>query len=183
MKTDITSARDKSEAAPQFAEIRVIKSSNPPSERNMTPSRAKDPLMKRLIRWICPDQRIANRHSMPPLTAYLGLVRSSKEYAVGDISVAGFYMITEERWIPGTGFPITLERTDEAGIGQTLTLHSTVIRSGEDGVAFTFVQPAKEEGKEGDSHSSTRMDLTKLAQFLKGLPLAEPDAESLERTA
>lgn len=145
----------------------------------MTPSRAKDPLMKRLIRWICPDQRVANRHSMPPLIAYLGLVRTSKEYKVGDISVAGFYMITEERWILGTGFPITLERTDDAGEGQTLTLHSTVVRNGEDGVAFTFVHPASDDSSE----NSTRMDLTKLAQFLKGLPLAESDPETLERTA
>lgn len=145
----------------------------------MTPSRAKDPLMKRLIRWICPDQRIANRHSMPPLIAYLGLVRTSKEYRVGDISVSGFYMITEERWILGTRFPITLERTDEEAVGQTLTLHSTVIRVGEDGVGFTFVHPASAE----TADSSTRMDLTKLAQFLKGLPLAQPDADQLERTA
>ena len=149
----------------------------------MTPSRAKDPLMKRLIRWICPDQRVANRHSMPPLIAYLGLVRTSKEYKVGDISVAGFFMITEERWLPGTGFPITLERTDEAGMGQTLTLHSTVVRVGGDGVAFTFVQPATEGVPEGDTRTSTRMDLTKLAQFLKGLPMAESSAEALERTA
>ena len=105
---------------------------------------------------------------MPPLIAYLGLVHTSKEYKVGDISVAGFYMITEERWIPGTGFPITLERTNEAGMGETLTMHSTVIRSGEDGVAFTFVQPVGEDNAEGDSHNSSRMDLTKLAQFLTG---------------
>ncbi len=149
----------------------------------MTPSRAKDPLMKRLIRWICPDQRVANRHSMPPVIAYLGLVHTSKEYKVGDISVAGFYMLTDERWIPGTGFPITLERTDEAGIGQTLTLHSSVVRTGEDGVAFTFVQPAKDNGAEGDAYSSTRMDLTKLAQFLKGLPLAQTGEDALQRTA
>jgi len=149
----------------------------------MSPSRAKDPLMKRLIRWICPDQRVANRHTMPPLIAYLGLVHTSKEYKVGDISVAGFYMITEERWIPGTGFPITLERTDEAGMGETLTMHSTVIRSGEDGVAFTFVQPVGEDNAEGDSHNSSRMDLTKLAQFLRGLPLDESAEEALERSA
>lgn len=149
----------------------------------MSPSRAKDPLMKRLIRWICPDQRVANRHSMPPVIAYLGLVHTSKEYKVGDISVAGFYMITDERWIPGTGFPITLERTDEAGTGQTLTLHSTVVRIGDDGVAFTFVQPANGNGSDGDAHSSTRMDLTKLAQFLKGLPLVEPAEGTLQRTA
>jgi len=139
--------------------------------------------MKRLIRWICPDQRVANRHTMPPLIAYLGLVHTSKEYKVGDISVAGFYMITEERWIPGTGFPITLERTDEAGMGETLTMHSTVIRSGEDGVAFTFVQPAGEDNAEGDSQNSSRMDLTKLAQFLRGLPLDESAEEALERSA
>ena len=183
MKSDISSAREMHDTAPQLAEISVIESSNPPSERTMTPSRAKDPFMKRLIRWICPDQRVANRHSMPPLIAYLGLVRTSKEYKVGDVSVSGFYMITEERWIPGTGFPITLERTDEAGMGQTLTLHSTVVRVGEDGVAFTFVQPATEDTPERETRASTRMDLTKLAQFLKGLPMADPNSEALERTA
>ena len=139
--------------------------------------------MKRLIRWICPDQRVAHRHSMPPVIAYLGLVHTSKEYKVGDISVAGFYMITEERWIPGTGFPITLERTDEAGTGQILTLHSTVVRIGEDGVAFTFVHPPNGNDIDGDATSSTRMDLTKLAQFLKGLPLVEPTEDALQRTA
>jgi hypothetical protein len=139
--------------------------------------------MKRLIRWLYPDQRVANRHSMPPLIAYLGMVRTSKEYRVGDISVAGFYMITDERWITGTGFPITLERTDEAAMGQTLTLHSTVVRAGDDGVAFTFVQPVIDEMAESDPHSSTRMDLTKLAQFLRGLPLDEGTDESMERSA
>ena len=80
----------------------------------MTQSRAKEPLMKRLMRWIVPDQRVATRHTMPPVIGYLGQVRSSKEYKIGDISVAGFYMITEERWITGSGFPVTLERTDSS---------------------------------------------------------------------
>jgi len=89
-------------------------------------------------------------------------------------------MITEDRWIPGTGFPVTLERTDPEGEGQTLTLHSTVVRNGDDGVGFTFVQQV--EGETGsESSSSMRLDLTKLAQFLKGLPLTEP--ESLERAS
>ena len=147
-------------------------------------SGAKEPLMKRLFRWLVPDQRVANRHSMPPLIAYLGMVRSSKEYKVGDISVAGFYMITEERWIVGTGFPVTLERTDAEGQGQSLTLYSTVARIGDDGVGFTFVQPVAEEDGESESRSSLRLDLTKVAQFLKGLPLGQPDsADPLERAS
>lgn len=149
----------------------------------MSTPRTKEPLMKRLIRWICPDQRVANRHTMPPLTAWLGMVRTSKEYKVGDVSVAGFYMITEDRWIPGTSFPVTLERTDEEGMGRSLTVHATVVRAGDDGVGFTFVQNAAEETADGPNGSNTRIDLTKLAQFLKGLPMAAPDAEQFERAS
>lgn len=172
-----------SQETPHLAEIKVIHSSTPLSEKNMTAPRAKDPLMKRLMRWIVPDQRVANRHGMPPVVAYLGLVRSSKIYKIGDISIAGFYMVTEERWIHGTGFPVTLERTDDVAQGETLTVYSTVVRTGADGVGFTFLQPADEEQHPGDTHGTTRMDLTKLAQFLKGLQLSEPSPESLERAS
>jgi hypothetical protein len=183
MMTEKKGANEQAETASRLADITVINSSNPTLERPMMSSktRARDPLMKRLFRWLVPDQRVANRHSMPPLLAYLGMARSSKEYKVGDISVAGFYMITEERWIPGTGFPVTLERTDPQGEGQTLTLYSSVVRIGEDGVGFTFVQPAVEGEAEGESRTGLRLDLTKLAQFLKGLPLGEPEA--LERAS
>ena len=168
---------------PKLAEIRAISSAKPPSEKIMTSSRAKEPLVKRLIRWICPDQRVANRHSMPPLTAWLGMVRTSKEYKVGDVSVAGFYMITEDRWVPGTSFPITLERTDDAGARRTLTVRSTVVRSGEDGVGFSFLQNAAEESADGTMVTDTRVDLTKLAQFLKGLPLDEVGKDQFERAS
>jgi hypothetical protein len=171
---------EQSEATPQLAEIRVIRSSNPTLEKNMTAFRPKEPLMKRLIRWIVPDQRVANRHMMPPLVAYLGLVRSSKVYKIGDVSVAGFYMITEERWIPGTGFPVTLERTDDAANGQTLTVFSTAVRIGADGVGFTFLRPGDEENHDGEAYGTTRVDLTKLAQFLKGLPLSQPSSDAWE---
>jgi len=169
--------------APRVAEFKVHHSSTPKLEKNMTAPRAKDPLMKRLMRWIVPDQRVASRHGMPPVVAYLGLVRSSKVYKIGDISIAGFYMLTEERWIPGTGFPVTLERTDSGAMGETLTVYSTTVRNGADGVGFTFLQPADQEQQQGEAQGTTRMDLTKLAQFLKGLPLSEPNPESLERAS
>ena len=185
MEMEKQTASHRFDTAPYLAEIKVINSSNPPSEKVMTSNtRTRDPLMKRLFRWLVPDQRVANRHTMPPLIAYLGLVRSSKEYKVGDISVAGFYMITEERWIVGTSFPVTLERTDALGEGQNLTLHSTVVRIGEDGVGFTFVQPmVDEEAAGGQARGSMRLDLTKLAQFLKGIPLVQLDSNALEHVS
>jgi len=166
----------------RLAEIKVIHSSNPLLEKNMTVSRSKEPLMKRLIRWIVPDQRVANRHAVPPVVAYLGHVRSSKVYKIADISIAGFYMVTEDRWIPGTGFPVTLERTDEGALEQRLTVYSTVVRVGEDGMGFTFLKPADEEQQSGEN-GTTRVDLTQLAQFLKGLPLSAPSPESLEQAS
>jgi len=181
METQSSVGSEKSRATLHIADIAVINSSKTPLEKQMTSSRAKEPMMKRFMRWLLPDQRVAHRHTMPPLTAYLGMVRSSKEFKVGDVSVAGFFMITEERWIPGTGFPVTLERTDEAGQGQTLTVHATVVRATDDGVGFTFLNSADEE-KESDTNG-TRVDLTKVAQFLKGLPLADPEADSLERAS
>ena len=168
---------------PHLAEIKVINSSAPTLEKSMTASRQKDPWMKRLMRWIVPDQRVANRHGMPPVVAYLGLASSTKQYKIGDISIAGFYMLTDERWIPGTGFPVTLERTDNGAMGETLTVYSTAVRNGADGVGFTFLQPAEQEQQQGEAQGTTRMDLTKLAQFLKGLPLSEPTGESLERAS
>lgn len=143
----------------------------------------KHPFVKRLMRWIVPEQRVANRHGMPPVVAYLGMNRSSKKYRIGDISVAGFYMVTEERWIPGSGFPVTLERTDEDAHGSIFTVYSTVARTGLDGMGFTFLPPAKEDRQAAEARSMARLDFTKLAQFLKGLPLSKPSAESFERAS
>lgn len=181
METQGSVGSEQSKATRRIAEVAVINSSKTPLEKHMASPRAKEPLMKRFMRWLLPDQRVAHRHTMPPVTAYLGMVRSSKEFKVGDVSVAGFFMITEERWIAGTGFPVTLERTDDVGQGETLTVYATVVRSADDGVGFSFLKSADEE-KESDA-TGTRVDLTKVAQFLKGLPLSDPEADSLERAS
>jgi hypothetical protein len=182
METEGIIRSERSAVAAHIAEVTVIDTSKSQLEKEMASPRPKDPMMKRLMRWLVPDQRIATRHSMPPLVAYLGMVRSSKEIQVGDVSVAGFYMITEERWIPGTGFPVTLERTDQAGKGQTLTVYATVVRNGEDGVGLTFLKSPEDDQAKPEAQS-TRKDLTKLAEFLKGLPMSETSAETLERAS
>ncbi|WP_348261309.1 hypothetical protein P8935_16060 [Telmatobacter sp. DSM 110680] len=145
---------------------------------------ARERLVKRLTRWLCPEQRAANRLVAPPLIAYLGTVRGSKEFRIGDFSVSGFYMITEERWIAGTSFPVTLERTDPEGMGRSFTVTATVVRAGEDGIGFSFVPPATDEySNESGGTSSTLVDLTQLAQFLNGLPLTQCGAEALKRAS
>jgi hypothetical protein len=145
--------------------------------------RKRDSLITRFLRWIYPDQRNAARHPVPPLVAFLGTARSSPQYGVGDISAAGFYMLTPERWLPGTEMPVTIQRTDSTGTDQTdaITVLSTVVRIGTDGVAFAFVLPKSEQVEYGDS-LGTWATKKHLDRFLTCLKLSQPD-QPLERVS
>jgi hypothetical protein len=108
---------------------------------------ASEPLLKRLLRKLFPDERKQERVLVPPLVGYLGSVRSSKPYEVGDISLSGFSLLTEERWSPGTEMPITLEKTADGDIApEYFTVQATVVRCGDDGVGFSILL-SEEESK------------------------------------
>ena len=144
----------------------------------------REPLITRLLRWIYPDQRHANRHPVPPLVAYLGTAKTSPAYRVGDVSAVGFYMVTRERWLPGTEMPVTLQRTDTAkwDFALALTVLSTVVRTGVDGVGFSFVVASVDvtspEGRPGSWASQEDLN-----QFLKGIELSKPGEHDLERAS
>ncbi len=145
----------------------------------------KEPLMTRLLRWIYPDQRHANRHPVPPLVAYLGTAKTSPAYRVGDISAAGFYMVTRERWLPGTEMPVTLQKTDTGrrDFASALTVLATVVRTGIDGVGFSFVVAASTEVAHDEQHSGMWASQADLDQFLSGIELSEPGQHDLERAS
>ncbi len=98
-------------------------------------------LFKRILRRVFPDRRKQERLPVPPLVGYLGTVSSSKPYDLADISLTGFCLLTDERWIPGTEMPITLQRTNlpsEKDI-DCFTVQATVVRCDKDGVGFSIV--------------------------------------------
>jgi len=103
-------------------------------------------LFKRLLRKIFPDQRKQERISVPPLVGYLGRVRASEPYSVGDISLSGFCLVTDERWTPGTEMPITLLRTNVLGNPEDdcFTVQAIAVRSADDGVAFSILLSEEE---------------------------------------
>jgi hypothetical protein len=146
--------------------------------------RAKDSLVTRFLRWLYPDQRRTGRQSVP-LFAYLGTVRASQPYAVGDISTAGFYMLTPERWFTGTVMPVTLQRTDAHGTDRadTITIQSTVVRCGPDGVGFTFVLAESEDSGSDKSHPGRAPARRDMELFLRGIPFPECEKPNLERAS
>jgi hypothetical protein len=93
-------------------------------------------------------RRSAQRYIEPRLVAFYwdGVVPQPRY--IRDVSASGFYLLTEERWYPGTLITMTLQRTEKSGDGskRSIAVQARVIRSGEDGVAVKFVFLQAEQG-------------------------------------
>ncbi|SRR5579871_1076292 len=88
-----------------------------------------------------PRRRRAPRICVPRLVGYCGAGGSSTPHEVRDISVLGFYMITNERWNPGTVIRVTLKalQSDGRGVQDSITVFSRVVHWARDGSGFEFV--------------------------------------------
>src|SRR5271154_4199701 len=87
------------------------------------------------------DRRGAERRGAPSLVAYYWDGAAPTAHPISDISGNGFYLLTQDRWYPGTMVTMTLQRVDEAGsrpAERSLSVQAKVIRSGVDGVGFGF---------------------------------------------
>jgi Flp pilus assembly protein TadG len=113
----------------------------------------KDDQMKSVTSWLRKlstfDHRKAQRLKSPLLVAYYWDGAAPTAHGIHNISSTGFYLLTKERWHPGTVVTITLQRTDVTDANTSsdgyISVLSKVIRTGEDGVGFAFV-PSPDRG-------------------------------------
>jgi len=107
----------------------------------------------------------------PLLVAYYWDGAAPKSHTIQNISSTGFYLVTKERWLPGTMVTMTLQRTDMAhensGTEPHISVLSKVVRLDDDGVGFTFVPL---EAHPGDLKSKP-VDQKTLVRFLDQLKL------------
>jgi uncharacterized protein len=134
--------------------------------------RAVRPPQNWLQRWWSPDPRRAPRERAPGLAAYYWNGAASKAHAVRDISATGLYVVTEERWYPGSLILMTLRNT-EAGeeiSERSISVLSRAVRWGNDGVGLQFVlhdEGDSENPKGGHLDGVNKADLARfLQQFL-----------------
>ena len=140
--------------------------------------RLTESLWKRVLRLMFPDQRKQERLPTPPLVGYLGTARASKPYELGDISVTGFCLLTDERWISGTEMPITLQRTNlpEQNDKDSFTVQATVVRSNGEGVGFSIVLSEEESNAvHGNPLRVKWMTRVEMEQLLKRLKEQNPE--------
>ena len=79
------------------------------------------------------DRRSTERYSAPHLAAYYWTGAHAPPHSVRDISSTGTYLVTEDRWHPGTLLMITLQKPVTAAdtrSSRSIRVQSKVIRSG-----------------------------------------------------
>ena len=106
-----------------------------------------------LERWWSPDPRRAPRTAAPGLAAYFWNGSTPAAHGIRDISSSGLYLVTEERWYPGTLVLMTLQRTDcgEEVAERTIAVQSRAVRWGPDGIGLQFVLPDDKDQRQGKS--------------------------------
>ena len=103
-------ARPREEVAPSTPAQEAAK----PEPRKNDPPRKKG-WLQRLISPDPPEPRKNLRLSLPGLTAYFWTGATPLPHTIRDISVTGLYVVTEERWYPGTLVQMTLKKSGDGG--------------------------------------------------------------------
>jgi len=124
-----------------------------------------------LERWWSPDPRRAPREVLPGLAAYYWNGAAPEPHGIRDISSSGLYVVTEERWYPGTLVLMTLQRTDvgEEVEERSIAVQSRAVRWGNDGVGLKFVLPDAQDMKRGHNMLTDGADRKALERFLQRL--------------
>lgn len=100
------------------------------------------PMYLRVLRWLFPEvnQRRAKRYPTPNLVAYYWTGGAPFSYQVGDISATGVFLLTKERWAPGTLIQMTLQpQSGRVNNDNSICVLSEVVRWGDNGSGFNFI--------------------------------------------
>jgi hypothetical protein len=143
----------------------------------------KPSLTLRVLRWLFPpptpsDRRRGERSLVPELVAYYWTGGRPQAYQIGNVSQSGLFLLTEERWLPGTRIVMTLQRSGDAWSEEIHRVESEVIRWGVDGVGCAFVESGFVDLNNGEVLENRRFDREAFEQFL--CRASSPAAESTE---
>ena len=113
-----------------------------------------------------PQPRKAAREALPGLTAYFWTGGVPVAHDIQDVSPTGLYVVTEERWYPGTVIRMTLTDSSESTSERSITVSAQAVRWGNDGVGLRFV--LRDDGR-GMTAAIDGMEKKQLDQFFQQL--------------
>jgi uncharacterized protein len=123
--------------------------------------------LSRLLSPDPPDPRVASRQPVKGLVAHFFTGGAPKAHEIRDVSATGLYVITTERWYPGTIIRMTLTKPDtgQAPSERSITIQAKSVRWGNDGVGLQFIVAPRKSGR-GPSSEFEPVDAEQLGAFL-----------------
>lgn len=121
------------------------------------------------------ERRSSERRSVDQFAAYRWNGSHLKQEAVKDISSTGLYILTEERWQPGTLVFLTLQKEGplELNSERRIEIQAKVARCGEDGVGLAFVLQDDPDSRQWESLRESLIEQAKPKDMLSLVRMAE----------
>jgi uncharacterized membrane protein (UPF0127 family) len=117
------------------------------------------------------DKRFIPREVLPGLDAFYWTGDAPKAHRIKDISPSGLYLITEERWYPGTLILMTLQAAGDmdGSVERSIAVHSRAVRWGNDGVGMQFIPQDAQMANNGLNPLINGASTWDIEQFLERL--------------
>jgi len=136
------------------------------------------PALGWLGRWLCPepaDPRKVSRQPVTGLVAHFFTGGAPQAHEIRDVSPTGLFVVTSERWYPGTVIRMTLTKPDSGQdpSERSITVHARAVRWGNDGVGLEFVIEAPAKPGRAQPSPLDPVDGQRLHQFLNRLNRAK----------
>jgi hypothetical protein len=116
-----------------------------PASHNQESRPKKKSWLERFLSAEPDDKRGALREAIPGLTAFFFTGGAPVPHGIRDVSETGIYVLTEERWYPGTVIRMTLTDQRQPTAERSFTVNAMVMRWGNDGVGLHFVFQDKKD--------------------------------------
>jgi len=97
--------------------------------------------IRKLEKFVTPEADRAERRKVEQFAAYRWNGSDLTQDRVSDISSSGLYLVTQEKWQPGTILALTLQREGplDPDPARRITTQAKVVRCGPDGVGLSFL--------------------------------------------
>ena len=133
-----------------------------------------------------PETKRAERRPAHGFVAHYRVGKSARQDDIKNISATGLFLLTEERWVPGTVVSLTLQMQSplEEISERRITVQAKTILWGEDGVGFSFVLPDDPDARPWkfllenaaeQSKPNSVLDLGRLANAIAFLSRLSPE--------
>ena len=120
----------------------------PETEQAESAATEKGWMVTRLLRWLYPgtyetDRRSGRRIPIPELVAYDASNGVPRAFAVDNVSSSGIFLITEERWAPGSVISLSMQREGsyQKEIHRRIQFQAGAVRWAENGIGLAFMLP------------------------------------------